>query len=111
MARTYSVLGHVDCTNTGAFAIVDGLSGADAIIISSIVICNRGSSAARVRLWIGPDSTPDDSDFILYDTEIEANKTLILTAGFVMSGVNDYLGILCDTANVVNGQAYGVSIS
>jgi hypothetical protein len=56
--------------------------------ISTLVICNRGSTQLTFRLSAhvadANPSTPDNAQYLFYDTPIDGNTTITVTIGITM---------------------------
>jgi len=76
-------------------------------VISSIVICNAGSSAATYRIAINTASaTYAAGKYIVYEASIAANDTIALTLGLIMDPTARYLNVSSSSTNV-NFSVYG----
>jgi len=101
MSINYKRLGStvvVADTDTSLYTV-----GADTeTIISSIVVCNIGTSERlfRVALVPGAIGTVSNDDYIYYDLPIPANDTFIVTAGLVMEATHSIL-VRANHADVV----------
>jgi hypothetical protein len=71
----------------------------DTFAVVTVNLCNRGSSAANVRIAISATGTPADSEFIEFDTSLSAK------------GVLERTGIVIDAGKllVVRSSAVGLS--
>lgn len=67
-------LGAADLSATTLTTVYTVPANTEAIV--NINVCNRGSSAATVRLAIAEGATPGAEDYIEYDFEIPANGVL-----------------------------------
>lgn len=68
------VLGRNDlsaATNTSVYVVP-----ADTFAVVTVNITNRGASAATVRIALSDSGTPNNADFIEYDTSIPAKGVL-----------------------------------
>lgn len=74
---------------------------AETFSVITISICNRGTSAATIRLALSATGTPDTTEYIEYDAEILAN------------GVLERTGIALDAAKnvVVYASSADTSVS
>jgi len=109
MATAYKVLGQVAPAATTATAIYTVPSATEAVV-SSIVVCERGGSAATFRLSVRPNgATLANQHYLVYDADITANDTIILTVGLTMDAT-DVLEAYASTGDVTF-QAYGSEIS
>ena len=84
MATTYKVLGQSApsaTTNTDIYTVPVGTN----VIISTIVVTNRGSSAAFFRLAVRPDGASlANQHYLAYDVPIVATDATTLTLGITM---------------------------
>ena len=85
MANTYKILGQSApsaTTETDLYTVPSSTSA----VISSIVICNRGTGATTFRVSISPigDATVD-KDYLYYDVTLAGNDTFIATVGITLA--------------------------
>lgn len=68
-------------------------------VVSSLVVCNRGVTAAtfRVSVSVGGGATAN-KDYLYYDLLIPPNDTFIATTGFTLAA-GDIVRVYCSTAN------------
>lgn len=83
-------------TNTTVYTVP-----AETFSVVTINVCNRGTSAATVRIALAATGTPDTTEYIEYDAEILAN------------GVLERTGIALDTTKnvVVYASSADTSVS
>ncbi len=74
MASSYKLLGQVAPTATTTTTLYTCPSATESVI-STISICNRGSSASSLA----------NEHYIAYDSAIDANDTVLVTAGFALA--------------------------
>lgn len=79
-------------TNTLVYTVTAGTTAT-----ISINVCNRGSSSGTFRLAISDTNTPDNKDYVYYDSTVAAQTTLRIP-GIVMSS-GKRLIVYCSTAN------------
>ena len=110
MATTYKILGQVS-PSAAAETDLYTVPGAAQAVVSSIIICNRSSSAtATFRIsasFTGTATAP--KDYIYYDLIIGQNDTFIATIGLTL-GTTDKIRIYASTANL-SFTAVGSEIS
>lgn len=86
MATTYKRLGAITVTANTDTELYETPASTSAVV-SSIVVCNTGSTARTFRIAI-VDATSVGSvateDYIYYDITINGNDTFIATCGFTM---------------------------
>jgi len=99
MATTYKVLGQVNpsaSTATTAYTV----PSATQTVISTIAICNMGSSPAAYRIAVRPDgATLENKHYIVYDASIAPQDTETLTLGMTMDAA-DVVTVLSSTATM-----------
>ena len=109
MAQAYKVLGQIAPAATTATAIYTVPSATEAVV-SSIVVCERGGSAATFRLSVRPNgATLASQHYLVYDADISANDTIILTIGVTLDAT-DVLEGYASTGDLTF-QAYGSEIT
>jgi len=109
MATAYKVLGQIAPSATTATAIYTVPSATEAVV-SSVTVCNRGGSAGTFRLSVRPDGAAlANQHYVVYDTAIAANDTVILTIGLTLDAA-DVLEAYASSANM-SFNAYGSEIS
>jgi len=98
MASTYKVLAQSApsaTTNTDVYTVGSGKSA----VVSTITVCNRGTSAATYRIAIRvAGATLANEDYIAYDVAIAANDTTCLTLGVTLAAT-DVVTVYASTAN------------
>lgn len=108
MATTYKVLGQsapAATTNTDIYTVPAGNSA----VVSTLAICNRGTSATY-RVAVRPAGAAiTNSHFIVYDNAINQYDSVFLTLGITM-GATDVLTVYTNSANV-SFSAFGSEIS
>jgi hypothetical protein len=78
----------------------------DGLATVNISVCNRNTASVKIRLALAAATgTPDDSEFIEYDTSISANGVLERTG--VVIGSEIIITAYSDTADVTV-IAYGM---
>jgi hypothetical protein len=98
MAVTYKVLAQAApsaTTNTDVYTVGSGKSA----IISTIAICNRGSSAGAVRVAVRPaGATLANQHYITYDVSVAALDATNLTLGITLAAT-DVVTVYASSAN------------
>jgi hypothetical protein len=80
----------------------------DTFAVASVSICNRSSSATSVRLAVAASDTPLNSEYIEYDSDIQAKGVLERTGIVLDAGKK--LVIRASTADV-SAIAFGIETS
>jgi hypothetical protein len=79
-------------------------------IISTITVCNRGTSAATYRIAIRPNGASVlNQHYLAYDAVIAANDTIAMTMGITMDAA-DVFTIYASNANLSFGL-YGSELA
>lgn len=108
MATNYKVLGQSApsaTTNTTLY----GCPLSTQTVISSLVVCNRGTTTGTVRVAVRPDgATLANQHYIVYDLSVNASETVALTLGLTVDA-NDIVTVYASTANFTF-SAYGSEI-
>jgi len=95
MPTTYKILGQVAplaTTDTLLYVV----PGSTQTIVSSIIVCNRGTTEATFRVRVAPNgAVAANSQYVYYDVPIAMNDTFIATVGITMDPsdtINVYAG-------------------
>lgn len=109
MAQNYKVLGQIAPSATTATAIYT-VPAATETVVSSITVCERGGSSGTFRLAVRPNgATLANEHYIVYDTAIAANDSIILTIGLTLDAT-DVLEAYASSADM-SFNAYGSEIT
>jgi hypothetical protein len=98
MPKVYKVLAQSApsaTTNTDIYTVGAGKS----IVVSTIAVCNRGTSSASYRIAVRPaGASIANQHYIAYDVVIAANDTTALTIGITLAAT-DVVTVYASTAN------------
>ena len=110
MPTAYKVLGRIASAATTLEELYAVPSSTSAVV-STLVVCNRSSSARTYRIAIKPTTgtTLADEHYIAYDVAIAANDTTALTLGIAINA-GDKLDVYSSDTNV-SFSAFGTEIS
>lgn len=62
------------------------VAAATTVVISTIAVCNRGTTATTFRLAHAPAGAADDvTQYFMYDVQIPANSTINITMGICLA--------------------------
>ena len=108
MADTWKVLGQAApsaTTETDLYTV----PGSTSTTISSLMVCNRGSSATfRVSVSVGGGATAN-KDYLYYDLAIPANDTFGATLGITLAAT-DVVRVYASTTDL-SFAAFGVEVA
>lgn len=109
MATAYKVLGQSApsaTTDTTLYTV----PAATETIISTITVCNRGTSAGTFRVAVRPNAaTLANSHYVAYDVSLPANSVQTLTLGITVDAT-DVITVRASTADFTF-SAFGSEIS
>tara|TARA_R100001460_G_scaffold4431_2_gene12609 strand:+ start:8042 stop:8371 length:330 start_codon:yes stop_codon:yes gene_type:complete len=109
MANAYKILGQVADASANDVELYLVGSGKEAVV-STIVICNREAAANTFRIATKTDnSAVANTDYVAYDSSINANDTITLTLGVTLQ-TGAEISVGASDANVTF-QAYGTEIT
>lgn len=109
MATNYKVLGQSAPAATTDTTLYTCPSATQAVV-SSITVCNRGSSSATFRIAIRPDGAAiANQHYVSYDVSLSANSILALTLGITVDA-SDVITVRSSTADL-SFNAFGSEIS
>jgi hypothetical protein len=109
MANAYKILGQVADASLNDVELYLVPPATEAIV-STIIVCNRESSANTFRIATKTDnSAVANTDYLAYDTNIDANDTVTLTLGITLE-TGAEISVGASDANVTF-QAYGTEIT
>lgn len=109
MASSYSVLGQSAPSATTATDLYTVPSATEAVV-STIFVCNRGSTAATYRISVRPAGAAQaNQHYIAYDALILANDSVAITVGTTLEAT-DVITVYASTANL-SFNAFGSEIT
>lgn len=109
MAQTYKVLGQVASTGVANYTLYTVPSGTQSVI-STISVCNAGSSSTTYRIAVRPSGeTLAQKHYIAYDAAINQYDSTLLTLGISLSGTDVITGYSAGSGLVFN--LFGVEIA
>lgn len=106
MAETYKRLGSMSGTTVTAIATNSATAG-NYTVVSSIIICNAGTSAATYTISTSASTAHESGGYIAYACPIAANDTVILTIGLCLDSTVRYLNANGSVSSV-NVSAFGL---
>jgi hypothetical protein len=109
MATAYKVLGQSAPSATTATDLYT-VPSATETVVSTIFVCNRGSTAATYRVSIRPNgATQANEHYIAFDALLLANDSIAITVGCTLDAT-DVVTVYASTANL-SFNAFGSEIS
>ena len=98
MPTAYTVLGQSAPGATTATTLYTVPSATEAVI-STVTVCNRGSSSGTFRIAVRPNgATLANQHYIVYDASCAAKDTLTFTIGMTLDA-SDVLEVYASTAD------------
>jgi hypothetical protein len=102
MAKTYKVIAQSSPdanTNTNLYTVSENTQS----VISTLTVCNIGSSAATYRIAVRPNGeTLANKHYIAYNASVPANDTITLTLGLTVDST-DIITVYSSSASVSFG--------
>lgn len=99
MATSYKVLGQVNPSATTATTAYT-VPSATETIVSTISVCNLGSTAATYRIAVRPNgATLANQHYIVYGATVPASDSVMLTLGLTLDA-SDVVTVWASSANV-----------
>ena len=113
MPTIYKILGQVapaaNVSGGSQLYAVPSVAGSSAVV-STIVVCNRGTSSATYRIAVREaNAALTDRQYLAYDAVIPANTTTTFTLGVTLAST-DSITVIASTANLTF-QAFGSEVS
>ena len=81
------------------------------VVVSSIIVCNRGFSDTTFRLAVSPGggASIEDKHYLYYDTRIPGNETLAAQIGVTLSA-GDKVRVRAGN-NMLSFSAFGIEVT
>lgn len=109
MATNYMVLGQV-ATSATTDTTLYTVPAATQAVISTVSVCNRGSTSATFRIAVRPNGTAlANQHYVAYDVQVDANATVPWTIGITL-GDTDVITVRASNANL-SFSAFGSEIT
>lgn len=112
MATAYKLNQVQGTASTGTYATLYTVPASTEAIVSTILICNTGTSSVTYRIGLMASAgTPAvaNGEFIAYDATVAANDTVALTLGIVLEATQVIR--VSSSANDLNFNAYVSEVS
>lgn len=111
MATTYKVLGQLAAAASNAGETLYAVPAGYSAVVSSITVCNRGTSAATYRIAIRKaGATLAANQYLVYDTNVSAGMTTSYTLGVTLAATDVITVAAVSSANITF-QAFGSEIN
>jgi len=86
MAIAYRILGQQNPGTTTTKICGDGTPTSGAMVVSTIIICNRTNASRTYRVSARPTGTAlNNQHYLAYDAVVPANDSIIMTLGITLS--------------------------
>jgi hypothetical protein len=110
LATSYRILGQVaPAANVAGGTQLYAAGSTTSAVVSTIVVCNRGTTSATYRIALREDNAAlDNKQYLAYDAVVPANTTTTYTLGITLSAL-DTITVIASTANVTF-QAFGSEV-
>lgn len=109
MPTNYKILGQLATSATTSTDLLT-VAASTQVVVSSIVVANRDSSAATFRISCAPAGAAlANSQYIAYDVTVGGSDSTVLTMGITL-GATDKIRVYASTANLTF-SAFGSEIS
>lgn len=109
MATAYKVLGQSAPSATTATTLYTVPASTQAVV-STIVVCNRGTSVQTFRISVRPDGAAQaNQHYLAYDTNISPNSLITLTLGITL-GDTDVITVY-NSSGDLSYSAFGSEIT
>ena len=109
MPQTHKILGQANPAAT-TLTTVYTVPAATQAIVSTLSVCNTGSTATTYRIAVRPaGASVATQHYVAYDVALPANDTATLTLGVTLA-TTDVVSVYAASANVAF-HCYGVEIT
>lgn len=86
MATAYRILGQQFPGTTTTTICGNGTPASGAIVVSTLVVCNRTNATKTFRVSARPNGTALASQhYLAYDTAVPANDSVVMTLGITLA--------------------------
>jgi len=110
MATTYKILAQSSPVSTTPTLLYGPVGAGINTVVSTLAICNRGSSSSTFRISIRENGAADSAkQYIAFDTTVPATSTITYTLGITLK-TGDAVYIYSSTNNL-SFNAFGSEIS
>lgn len=113
MATTYKILAQQTSTvgSAGTPTLIYGPIGAGlATVVSTIAVCNRGTTASTYRISIRENGAAEATkQYLVYDASISGNSTVTYTLGLTLAA-GDAIYVYSSSVNL-SYQIFGSEVS
>jgi hypothetical protein len=110
MPTLYKILGQVAPTSNTPTLFYGPVGTGVNTVISTLAICNRGSSAATYRISLRENGAGDSAkQYLVFDASLPASTTATYTLGITLNA-GDAIYVFANSGNL-SFQAFGSEIS
>lgn len=110
MAISYRILGQQNPGAATTKICGDGTPTTGAMVVSTIVVCNRSNASKQFRVSARPTGTAlNNQHYLAYDTTLPAYDTIVMTLGITLSSTE--LIEVYGSDNTVSFTAFGSVIT
>ena len=109
MATTYKILGQSAPAATTEVDLYT-VPAATSAIVSSVTVCNRGSSSGTFRIYVSPaGAATANANYVVYDASLGAKEFVAFTLGISLA-TTDELRVYASSADF-SFNAFGTELS
>lgn len=109
MATIYKILGQSAPAATTEVDLYTVPAATDAIV-STVTVCNRGSSSGTYRIYVSPaGAATANANYLIFDSSLDAKGFVALTLGITLDAT-DELRVYASTADF-SFNAFGTELS